>query len=100
MIVLDRLEFFDQDYQPFTVQPRVWRRHDVEEIIRFGLDGVHLAAKTERAIIAAARSVGDEITANTIIPLLQGSDDGIKEYEAMLKLIEEMGIDNFLTLQV
>jgi hypothetical protein len=35
-----------------------------------------------------------------MIPLLQGSEDGIELYEGFLKLIEQMGLDNFLTLQV
>jgi bacterioferritin (cytochrome b1) len=35
-----------------------------------------------------------------MIPLLQGSEDGIKLYEGHLKLIDQMGLDNFLTLQV
>jgi bacterioferritin (cytochrome b1) len=43
--------------------------------------------------------VGDELTANIMIPLLQGSEDGIKLYEGYLKLIEQMGLDNFLSLQ-
>lgn len=96
----ERLEFFDQDYQPISVQPRVWKRHDVKAIIEFNLQGVRSAAAVERATITAARTVGDEITANMMIPLLQGSEDGIKLYESYLKLIEEMGLDNFLTLQV
>jgi bacterioferritin (cytochrome b1) len=40
------------------------------------------------------------LTAHIMIPLLQGSENGIKLYEAYLKLIEQMGLDNFLTLQV
>ena len=40
------------------------------------------------------------ITANMMIPLLQGSEDGIELYESFLKLIDQMGIDDFLTLQV
>ena len=100
MINLERLEFFDQDYQPLTVSPPVWRRHDMVGLITYNLDSVREASKTERATIAAARSVGDELTANIMIPLLQGSEDGIKLYEGMLKLIDEMGIENFLTLQV
>ena len=99
-INFERLEFFDQDYQPITVQPRVWKRHDVKAIIEFNLQGVRSAASIERATITAARVVGDEITANMMIPLLQGSEDGIRLYESYIKLIEEMGLDNFLTLQV
>lgn len=97
---IERLEFFDADYQPLVVSPRVWKRHDIKAIIEFNLQGVRNAAAVEKATIVAARSVGDELTANMMIPLLQGSEDGIKLYEGYLKLIEQMGIDNFLTLQV
>ena len=100
MINLKRLEFFDADYQPLSVNPPVWTRHDMVAMIQYNLDSVREASATERATIVAARSVGDEITANMMIPLLQGSEDGIELYEGYLKLIEQMGVDNFLTLQV
>ena len=99
-INIERLEFFDIDYQPLTVSPPVWTRHDMVAMIKYNLDSVREAAASERATITVARSVGDEMTANVMIPLLQGSEDGIKLYEGYLKLIEQMGIDNFLTLQV
>jgi bacterioferritin (cytochrome b1) len=99
-INIERLEFFDADYQPLVVSPRVWKRHDIKALIEFNLEGVRRASVVERATITAARQVGDELTANIMIPLLQGSEDGIKLYEGYLKLIEQMGIDNFLTLQV
>ena len=98
-INIKRLEFFDQDYQPLVVSPPVWKRHDMLSMIKYNLDSVREASQTERAIIVAARSVGDEITANMLIELLQGSEDGIELYEGMLKLIEQMGLENFLTLQ-
>lgn len=97
---LKRLEFFDIDYQPLSVNPPVWTRHDMVAMIQYNLDSVREAAAAERATISAARAVGDEMTANMMIPLLQGSEDGIRLYEGYLKLIEQMGIDNFLTLQV
>jgi bacterioferritin (cytochrome b1) len=99
MINLDRLEFFDADYQPLTVSPPVWQRHDMLALIQYNLDSVREASKAERATIVAARAVGDEMTANIMIPLLQGSEDGIVLYEGYLKLIEQMGLDNFLSIQ-
>jgi bacterioferritin (cytochrome b1) len=99
IINLTRLEFFDQDYQPLVVSPPSWTRHDMVAIINYNLASVREAADAEKATIVAARAVGDELTANIMIPLLQGSEDGIKLYEGYLKLIEQMGIDNFLTLQ-
>jgi bacterioferritin (cytochrome b1) len=100
IINIKRLEFFDIDYQPLVISPPTWTRHDMVAMIQYNLTSVREAAATERATITAARSVGDELTANTMIPLLQGSEDGIELYESYLKLIEQMGIDNFLTLQV
>jgi bacterioferritin (cytochrome b1) len=100
IINIKRLEFFDVDYQPLIVSPPTWTRHDMVALIQYNLNSVREAAATEKATITAARVIGDEITANIMIPLLQGSEDGIQLYESYLKLIEQMGIDNFLTLQV
>lgn len=100
VINIKRLEFFDADYQPLIVSSPVWKRHDMVAMINYNLDSVREASAAERATIVAARAVGDEITANMLIELLQGSEDGIELYESFLKLIEQMGIDNFLTLQV
>lgn len=97
---IKRLEFFDIDYQPLSINPPTWTRHDMVAMINYNLDSVRKAADVERATITAARAVGDELTANIMIPLLQGSENGIRLYEGYLKLIEQMGIDNFLTLQV
>jgi len=100
MINLKRLEFFDVDYQPLVVNPPAWTRHDMVAMIKYNLASVQEASAAERATIVAARAIGDELTANSMIPLLQGSEDGIELYEAYLKLIEQMGLDNFLSLQV
>ena len=99
MVNLKRLEFFDTDYQPLVVAPPAWTRHDMVAMIRYNLNSVREAAAAERATISAARSVGDEMTANIMIPLLQGSEDGIELYEGYLKLIDQMGLENFLSLQ-
>jgi bacterioferritin (cytochrome b1) len=100
IINIKRLEFFDIDYQPLTISPPVWTRHDMLAMIQYNLNSVREASVIERETITAARAVGDEITASMMIPLLQGSEKGIELYESYLKLIEQMGLDNFLTLQV
>ena len=100
MINIARLEFFNADYQPLVVSPVSWARHDMLAMIKYNLASVQEAAVAERATITAARAVGDEMTANIMIPLLQGSEDGIVLYEGYLKLIEQMGLDNFLSIQV
>ena len=99
MINLSRLEFFNADYQPLMVSPPSWTRHDMVAMIKYNLDSVREASAAERATISAARAVGDEMTANIMIPLLQGSEDGIVLYEGFLALIEQMGLDNFLSIQ-
>lgn len=100
LVNIARLEFFDTDYQPIAVQPPSWKRHDMVALIQYNLASVQEAAVAEKATIMAARAVGDEMTANIMIPLLQGSEDGISLYQGYLKLIEEMGLDNFLSVQV
>lgn len=99
-INIKRLEFFDADYQPLIIAPPSWTRHDMVAMIKYNLASVMEASVAERTTIVAARAVGDEITANMFIELLQGSEDGIELYTGFLKLIEQMGVDNFLTLQV
>ena len=100
IINIKRLEFFDVDYQPIVISPPTWTRHDMVAMITYNLNSVKEASTTERAAIVAARAVGDEMTANIMIPLLQGSENGIELYEGYLKLIEQMGLDNFLSIQV
>jgi len=100
MINLTRLEFFDADYQPLLINPPPWKRHDIVAMIQYNLDSVREAAAAEKETIVASRAVGDELTANIMIPLLQGSENGIELYEGYLKIIDQMGVDNFLTLQV
>ncbi|NBX98210.1 hypothetical protein EBQ81_05110 [bacterium] len=97
---IKRLEFFDVDYQPLNVAQLSWTRHDMVALIQYNLNSVREAAAAERDTITAARAAGDEMTANMMIPLLQGSEDGIVLYESYLKLIEQMGLDNFLSIQV
>ena len=97
---IKRLEFFDIDYQPLNISPPSWTRHDMVALIQYNLNSVREASAAERETIVAARAAGDEMTANMMIPLLQGSEDGIALYESYLKLIEQMGLDNFLSIQV
>lgn len=99
-INIQRLEFFDADYQPLVVNPPVWKRHDMVSMIQYNLNSVREASAAERSIIITAMEIGDQITVNMVTELLQGSEDGIILYEGFLKLIEQMGVDNFLTLQV
>jgi bacterioferritin (cytochrome b1) len=99
-INIKRLEFFDVDYQPLILNIPVWKRHDMLAMIQYNLNSVREASAAERSVIITAMEIGDQITVQMFIELLQGSEDGIELYEGFLKLIEQMGIDNFLTLQV
>jgi bacterioferritin (cytochrome b1) len=98
-INLKRLEFFDIT-PTYNAAQVAWPRHDMVGIIKAILDSVVKAASVERALISKARSVGDELTANTTIPLLEGSEKGIIEMQSYLKLIDQMGLDNFLSIQI
>lgn len=97
---IKRLEFFDVDYQPLILSPPSWNRNDMIALIKYNLASVREAAQAEKETIVAARAVGDEITANIMIPLLRGSEEGIILYEGYIRLIEQMGLDNFLSIQV
>ena len=72
--------------------------YDMIGIIQYNLNSVREAAAAEKQAILASRLVGDELTANSMIPLLEGSENGIRLYEGYLKMIEQMGLDNFLSL--
>jgi bacterioferritin (cytochrome b1) len=98
-INIKRLEFFDADYQPLIVNPPVWKRHDMVAMIQYNLNSVREASAAERSVIITAMEIGDQITVQMFIELLQGSEDGIELYEGFLKLIEQMGLDNFLSIQ-
>jgi bacterioferritin (cytochrome b1) len=99
-INIKRLEFFDVDYQPLVLNPPVWKRHDMVAMINYNLNSVREASAAERATIVTAMEIGDQITVQMFIELLQGSEDGIALYEGFLKMIEQMGLDNFLSIQV
>ena len=98
-IVLARLEFFDVSVD-YVAPPLAWPRHDIPGMIDANLKSVLTASNNERTTILAARRVGDEETAKILIPLLEGSEAGIIQFQAELKQIEEMGIENFLSMQM
>lgn len=95
-IVLQRLEFFDTTVD-YNVPQVSWPRHDMIGILKAVLASVNKAALSERALIVAARSVGDELTANIAIPLLEGSEKGIIEMQAYLKQADQMSLPDFLS---
>jgi bacterioferritin (cytochrome b1) len=98
--LFERLEFYDVDYSYPPIDIQRWTRHDIVAIINFNLESDKEAQSIEKAGILAAREVGDELTAKVFIKLLKGSEQGILDNTADLKVIEQIGVDNFLTLQV
>lgn len=95
----ERLEFYD--VQPtFEHDQPAWPRHDFEGILAANLALEANAAETERASVLTARSVGDEQSALVFADLLKGSEDAIRDIEAAQKVIEQIGLDNYLSVQV
>lgn len=97
--VLARLEYFDVQATYDHEQPD-WPRHDYEGILASNLAIESSAAEVERGNITACRNVGDEQSALVFVGLLEGSEASIRDIEAAQKVIEQIGLDNYLSLQV
>lgn len=96
---MERLEFYD--VQPtYEHEMPEWPRHDFEGILVANLALETMTAQTERQNVLTARSVGDEQTALIFASLLEGSEDAIEQIEAAQKVIEQIGLDNYLANQV
>jgi bacterioferritin len=98
-IVTERLEFYDISPGYEHSAPE-WPRHDYEGILDANYVLESGAMYAERAIIRVARDAGDEITAKIFADLLAGSEASVSEIEATKKLIEAIGLDNFLADKV
>lgn len=98
-MVMARLEYYD--VQPtYEHDSPEWPRHDFEGILAANMAIESAAAETERASILTARSVGDEQSALVFADLLEGSEGSILAIEAAQKVIEQIGLDNYLSVQV
>lgn len=97
--VLARLEYYDTQ-ATHEHEPPDWPRHDYEGILAANLALETAAAEVERANVLACRAVGDEISALVFASLLEGSDSSIAKIEATQKVIEQIGVDNYLANQV
>ena len=94
-----RLEYYD--VQPaFDHDQPDWPRHDFEGILAANLSLESNAAEVERATVLACRAVGDEISAVIFTQLLEGSEEAVAEIEATQRVIEQIGLDNYLANQV
>ena len=94
-----RLEYYD--VQPaFDHDQPDWPRHDFEGILAANLSLESNAAEVERANVLVCRAVGDEISAVIFTQLLEGSEEAVAEIEATQRVIEQIGLDNYLANQV
>jgi len=98
-MVAARLEYYDAQPVYDHTQPN-WPRHDYEGILSANLDLESGAASVERTNVLKCREVGDELSAKVFAKLLKGSEASIAEIEAIQKVIEQIGVDNFLANQV
>lgn len=97
--VLARLEFF-QTQPVLTHAAPEWPRYDVPGILQASLTLELATAAAERQHIVEVRQVADEGTAMVFAELLAGSEESIKALEADQLLIAQMGLDNYLSLQI
>ena len=97
--VLSRLEYYDEQPTYEHAEPS-WPRHDYEGILAANLELESAAAAAERQGVLACRAAGDELSALVLATLLEGSEGSISETEAIQKVIEQIGVDNYLANQV
>jgi len=97
--VAARLEFYDIPMQ-FSHDAPAWPRHDFEAALQANYELEMKAAGVERAAILACRESGDELTALVFADLLHGSEASIADIEGIKRVIDEIGLDNYLANQV
>ena len=95
---LARLEFFDAAPE-CVVECPAWPRHDLEGILLVNYTLDITAANDERAGLILATAAGDAGSFDLFSELLQGSEEGMAEIEAVRLVIDQVGIDNFLADQ-
>lgn len=97
--LMERLEFYD--VQPtYDHDAPSWPRHDYEGILAANYALETTAAAAERAAVLACRAVGDERSALVFASNLEGSEDSVAEIEATQKVLDQIGVDNYLANQV
>jgi bacterioferritin len=95
----ERLEFFDVQPSPDHEAPEL-PRHDFEAILDVNYGADQEAAAVERAGYMTCDKVGDPVSAKLFTKLLRGSEDSMANIEAIRKVIEQIGLDNYLANQV
>lgn len=98
-LVMKRLEYYDEQPAYDHDEPN-WPRHDYEGILASNLELESTAMKVERSNVLVCRAAGDELSAKVFAKLLKGSEDSVAEIEAIQKVLDQIGIDNYLANQV
>jgi bacterioferritin len=97
--LMERLEFYDVQPELGHDQPS-WPRHDFEGILASNYELETATAASERAGVLASRAVGDEVSALVFAANLAGSESSIAAIEATQRVLEQIGLDNYLANQV
>jgi hypothetical protein len=97
-MLMERLEFYDAspDLEHGVTE---WPRHDFEGILVSNYEGDEAAAAVERSGFTTCTEAGDAITAKIFTKLLRGSEDSMANIEAIQKVIEQIGAENYLANQ-
>jgi len=95
----ERLEFFDVQPSPTHDEPEL-PRHDFEAILDSNYEADTQAAEVERAGFMTCISVGDSVSAKLFMKLRRGSEDSMANIEAIRKVIDQIGAENYLANQV
>jgi bacterioferritin len=97
-MLMERLEFFDasSDLEHGVTE---WPRHDFEGILVSNYEGDESAAAVERSGFITCMEAGDAVTAKIFTKLLRGSEDSMAAIEAIQKVIEQIGAENYLANQ-
>ena len=94
-----RLEFFDVQPSPTHDEPEL-PRHDFEAILDANYEADVQAAEVERQGYLTCMEIGDSTSSKLFAKLRVGSEDSLANIEAIRKVIEQIGLDNYLAAQV
>lgn len=95
----ERLEYFDVQPSPEHKPPEL-PRHDFEAILDSNYEADLVAAETERAGYMTCVEIGDSTSAKIFQKLRAGSEESLANIEAIRKVVEQIGLDNYLANQV
>jgi bacterioferritin (cytochrome b1) len=95
-----RLEFYKVVPTASHDEPLDWPPNDFAGILTSNYELEQTIADMERRAIKVCRDAGDEVSAIGIIPLLVDSEASLAKIEATKSLIEQIGLDNYLSTKV